>query len=290
MLHVLRSGCAWRPLPHDVTVSWSAAHKHFPRWCRNGTWVRIPTTVRGEVRTRCGRRRRPTTAVVDSSSVKASPVAGPRGFDGAKKVDSVKRHVLVDSAGVLLAAILTSADVTDRAAFPALLRKPRRVAPTISHLWVDKRPHRAGRDQRRGRSRCHRRGDLRAETRPRVHRPTPTLGRRTHQRLDQPLPPHQPPLPNHPGRTRRLPLPQPNRPTTSTTRPQPVVRHALICNSFCQAGRGKQAPRPSPGARFRLTESSRLASVSRLSTRVSSLIFAGWLPQDGLFCWSGSRI
>jgi transposase len=119
-------------------VSWSAAHKHFLRWCRDGTWVRILTTVRGEVRTRCGRRRRPTAAVVDSSSVKASPVAGPCGFDGAKKVDGIKHHVLVDSAGVLVAAIVTAADVTDRAAFPTLLPKARRVAPTVSHLWVDK--------------------------------------------------------------------------------------------------------------------------------------------------------
>jgi hypothetical protein len=60
--------------------------------------------------------------VVDSSSLTASPVTGPRGFDGAKKVDGVKGHVLVDSAGALVAAVLTPADVQDRAAFPKLLR------------------------------------------------------------------------------------------------------------------------------------------------------------------------
>ena len=138
MLYVLRTGCAWRHLPHDFTVSWLAAHKHFLRWCRNGTWARILTTVRGEVRTRSGRRRRPTAAVVDSSSVKASPVTGPRGFDGAKKVDCTKRHVLVDTAGVLVAAVVTPADVQDRAAFATLLRKAKRIAPTISHVWLDK--------------------------------------------------------------------------------------------------------------------------------------------------------
>jgi transposase len=69
--------------------------------------------------------------------VKASPVAGPRGFDGAKKVDGVKRHVLLDSAGVLVAAVVTPADVQDRAASPTLLRKGKRIAPTISHVWVD---------------------------------------------------------------------------------------------------------------------------------------------------------
>jgi transposase len=110
-LWALRTGCAWRHLPHDFTVSWSAAHKHLLRGCRNGTWARILTTVGGEVRTRSGRRRRPTAAVRDSSSIKASPAAGPRGFDGAKKVDGVKRHVLVDPAGVLVAAVVTAADV-----------------------------------------------------------------------------------------------------------------------------------------------------------------------------------
>ena len=138
ILYVLRTGCAWRHLPHDFTVSWSSSHKHFLRWCRTGVWARILTAVRGEVRTRSGRRQRPTAAVVDSSSVKASPVAGPRGFDGAKKVDGVKRHVLVDSTGVLVAAVVTEANVQDRAAFPKLLGKAKRIAPTIGHVWVDK--------------------------------------------------------------------------------------------------------------------------------------------------------
>jgi transposase len=137
-LYVLRTGCAWRHLPHDFTVSWSAAHKHFLRWCRAGVWFKALAAVRGEVRARAGRRKRPSAAMMDSSSVKASPVAGPRGFDGAKKVDGIKRHILVDTAGILIAATVTPANVQDRAAFPALLRKAKRVAPTIAHLWLDK--------------------------------------------------------------------------------------------------------------------------------------------------------
>lgn len=65
-------------------------------------------------------------------------MAGPRGFDGAKKVDGVKRHVLVDSAGALVAAVVTEADVQDRAAFPKLLQTAKRVVPTISNVWVEK--------------------------------------------------------------------------------------------------------------------------------------------------------
>lgn len=74
----------------------------------------------------------------DSSSVKASPVAGLRGFDGAQKVDGVKRHILVDSSGVLVAALVTPADVADRAAFPKLLRTAKPIAPTIAHVLLDK--------------------------------------------------------------------------------------------------------------------------------------------------------
>jgi transposase len=68
----------------------------------------------------------------------ASPLAGPRGFDRAKTVERVKRHVLVDSAGILVAAVVTPANVAHRAAFPKLLRQAKRVAPTIAHVWVDK--------------------------------------------------------------------------------------------------------------------------------------------------------
>lgn len=118
----------------------SAAHKHFLSWRRAGTWANILAAIRGEVRTRSGRRRRPTAAVVDSGSVKASPVARPRGFDGAKKRDGVKRHVLVDSGAVLLAAVVTPADVQDRTAFPKPLREAKCVAPTITHLWVPAKP------------------------------------------------------------------------------------------------------------------------------------------------------
>jgi Transposase DDE domain len=125
------------PLPHDFTVSWSAAHKHFLRWCRATTGPRCSPRYAARFATRSGRRRRPTVAVVDSSSVKASPVAGPRGFDGAKKVDGVKRHVLVDSAGILVAAVVTPATTQDGAAFRKLLRSAKRI-PTIAHIWVDK--------------------------------------------------------------------------------------------------------------------------------------------------------
>jgi transposase len=136
--YVLRTGCAWRHLPHDFTVNCSAAHKHLLRWCRAGIWAKVHTAIRGEARTRSARRRRPSAAVIDSSSVKASPIAGPRGFDGAKKVDGITRHILIDSAGILIAALVTAANVQHRASFPKLMRKTKRIAPGIAHIWLDK--------------------------------------------------------------------------------------------------------------------------------------------------------
>jgi hypothetical protein len=225
MPDVLRTGCAWRHLRHDFAVSWSAARKHFLRWCRNRTWARILTTVCGEVRIRSGRRRRPTAGggFLQRHGVPGNRAARVR---RRQKVDGVKGHMLVDSAGVLVAAVVTPADVQDRAAFPKLLRKANGSRPPSTTCGSTRAtpakpsPGPQPRPVSPSTSCPGRNPDTASSS-------TATIGRRTHQRLDQPLPPHRPPLRNHPPSTRRLRLPQPNRPTTQGTRPQPVVRHAL---------------------------------------------------------------
>jgi transposase len=75
--------------------------------------------------------------VIDSSSVKGTPVRGPRGFDGAKKIDGIKRHIAVDTGGLLPAAHVTPPSVQHRAAFPALIRKTKRSCSTVEHVWLD---------------------------------------------------------------------------------------------------------------------------------------------------------
>ena len=92
--------------------------------------------LREETRTRAGRKPKPTAAIVDSSSVKAMPVAGPRGFDGAKKIDGIKRHILVDTTGLLLGVHATPANIQDRAAFADLLTACD--TKTITKVWADK--------------------------------------------------------------------------------------------------------------------------------------------------------
>jgi len=136
VLYIARTGTPWRALPHDFTVTWSAAHKHFTRWTKTGLWQRLLRVLREETRTRAGRKPKPTAAIVDSSSVKAMPVAGPRGFDGAKKIDGIKRHILVDTTGNLLAVHVTPANIQDRAAFADLLTAAD--TTTITKVWADK--------------------------------------------------------------------------------------------------------------------------------------------------------
>ena len=75
--------------------------------------------------------------MIDSCSIKASPVRGPRGFDGAKKIDGIKRHIVVDTLGLLVAVLVTAAGVQDRAALPRLLGRAPSRCPRLGHLWAD---------------------------------------------------------------------------------------------------------------------------------------------------------
>lgn len=138
ILYVNRTGCPWRMLPHDFGAGWSQAHKHFMRWARDGTWQAILDDLREEVRQSQGRQAAPSAGVVDSSSVKSTPVRGVRGFDGAKKVQGVKRHVVVDTLGLMLLIAVTAANVGDRQVMPQLVARVRSLCPTLRHLWADR--------------------------------------------------------------------------------------------------------------------------------------------------------
>ncbi|MGA9146742.1 MAG: transposase, partial [Candidatus Nanopelagicales bacterium] len=94
--------------------------------------------LREPMRAAKSRNAAPTAAVVDSSSVKASPAVGPRGFDWAKKIDGIKRHILVDSGGLLLSVEVTAADMQDRAILPGLIKSAMKHCPDIAKIWADK--------------------------------------------------------------------------------------------------------------------------------------------------------
>jgi putative transposase len=112
ILYLVRTGCQWRLLPHDFPP-WSTVHTWYRRWRTDGTWAKIHESLRQHVRLRAGRHPSPQASAADSQSVKTTPQGGVKGFDNGKKVKGRKRHIWVDSMGLLLAVLVTGADVHD---------------------------------------------------------------------------------------------------------------------------------------------------------------------------------
>jgi putative transposase len=122
IFYLTKTGCQWRMLPKDLAKP-TTANGYFNTWKRDGTWQRIMDTLRRQVRVAHGREPEPQKAAIDSQTVKGSEAGGPRGYDGGKKVNGRKRHIVVDSMGLLLVVLVTAASADDGTTAPEVLKR-----------------------------------------------------------------------------------------------------------------------------------------------------------------------
>ena len=136
LCYLVRSGCQWRLLPKEYP-KWQTVYYYFRLWRDADCFIVINDRLRAKVRKRAGKKTDPSAAIIDSQSVKTDEQASAKGYDAGKKVKGRKRHILVDTLGLLLKAKVLTADVQDRDAAKMLLTEIKEQMPRLQLIWAD---------------------------------------------------------------------------------------------------------------------------------------------------------
>jgi transposase len=134
--YVVRTGCSWRMLPADFPP-WQNVYRTFRRWMDQGKFEAMHDRLRAQWRARLGRQAAPTASVIDAQSNRGSPQGGDNGYDAGKKVKGRKRHVVVDTLGLLLAVSVTAASVQDRDGAHPVMASATAKYPSLQTVFAD---------------------------------------------------------------------------------------------------------------------------------------------------------
>jgi len=137
IFYLIRGGISWQMLPKDFPPC-KTVYDYFRKWRLHGVWKAIHDRLRTQVRLQAGRKAQPTAGIIDSQSVKTTSVGGTaRGFDAGKKIDGRKRHILVDTLGLLLVVVVHAGSIQDRDGARLVLQQLAHQFTRLVLVWAD---------------------------------------------------------------------------------------------------------------------------------------------------------